>query len=216
VGWVPLPALQADTKNITPQTGSFTSGFQRGRCVITAACKNPALVATWLDQMYDPIQSPQNNWGTYGEDDDFDIFEMSTNAEGQPMLKHKWLGDASPVEVREAESVNGPLAILDSYYDVYVTCPDDAQYRLDWIKEIYTPDMHFKYCYPNVFMNTDDTTTVSNLMADLQKCINTFKSNSIMNGFTDADWDKLQSDLDAYGLQQFLEIHQKYLDAYLA
>ena len=216
VGWVPLPALKADTVNITPQTGSFTSGFQRGRCVITAAAKNPALVASWLDKMYDPIQSPQNNWGTYGEDDDFDIFEMSTNAEGQPMLKHKWLGDASPVEVREAESVNGPLAILDSYYDVYVTCPDDAQYRLDWIKEIYTPDMHFKYCYPNVFMNTDDTTTVSNLMADLQKCINTFKSNSIMNGFTDADWDKLQSDLDAYGLQQFLEIHQKYLDAYLA
>ena len=214
--WVPLPALQADTKNITPQTGSFTSGFQRGRCVITAACKNPALVATWLDKMYDPLQSPQNNWGTYGEDDDFDIFEMSTNANGDPMLKHTWLGDASPVEVREAESVNGPLAILDSYYDVYVTCPDDAQYRLDWIKNIYTPDMNFKYCYPNVFMNNEDTTTVSNLMADIQKCINTFKSNSIMNGFTDADWDQLQSDLDAYGLQQFLEIHQKYLDAYLA
>ena len=214
--WVPLPALQADTKNITPQTGSFTSGFQRGRCVITAACKNPALVATWLDKMYDPLQSPQNNWGTYGEDDDFDIFEMSENANGEPMLKHTWLGDASPVEVREAESVNGPLAILDSYYGVYVTCPDDAQYRLDWIKNIYTPDMHFKYCYPNVFMNTEDTTTVSNLMADIMKCINTFKSNSIMNGFTDADWDQLQADLDAYGLQQFLEIHQKYLDAYLA
>lgn len=214
--WVPLPALKADTKNITPQTGSFTSGFQRGRCVITAACKNPALVATWLDQMYDPIQSPQNNWGTYGEDDDFDIFEMSTNANGEPMLKHTWLGDASPVEVREAESVNGPLAILDSYYDVYVTCPDDAQYRLDWIEQIYTPDMNFKYCYPNVFMNTEDTTEVSNLQADIMKCINTFKSNSIMNGFTDADWDQLQADLEAYQLPRFLEIHQKYLDAYLA
>ena len=215
-GWIPLPALKADTVNITPQTGSFTSGFQRGRCVITAVAKNPALVASWLDKMYDPLQSPQNNWGTYGEDDEFDIFEMSTNAEGQPMLKHKPLGDASPVEVREAESVNGPLAILDSYYDVYVTCPDDAQYRLDWIKDIYTPDMNFKYCYPNVFMNTDDTTKVSNLMADIMKCINTFKSDAIMNGFDDAAWNKLQADLDAYGLQEFLEIHQKYLDQYLA
>ena len=54
--------------------------------------------------MYDPLQSPQNNWGTYGEDDEFDIFEMSTNDAGEPMLKHTWLGDASPVEVREAES----------------------------------------------------------------------------------------------------------------
>lgn len=213
--WVPIPALQADTKNITPQTNSFTSGFDRGRCVITAKCSNPALCVTWLDQMYDPIQSPQNNWGTYGEDDDFDIFEMSQNDKGEPMLKHIPLGDASPVEVREAECVGGPLAILDSYYDVYVTCPDDAQYRLNWIKDIFTPDMKFKYCYPNVFMTADDTKQVSNLMADIQKCINTFKSNGIMKGFKDADWDKFQEDLKAYGIDEFIEIHQRYLTQYL-
>ena len=214
-GWVPLPALQADTKNITPQTNSYTSGFDLGRCVITVKCSNPPLCAAWLDQMYDPLQSAQNNWGTYGEDDDFDIFEMSENDKGEPMLKHAPLGDASPVEVREAECVGGPLAILDSYYGVYVTCPDDAQYRLDWIKNIYTPDMNHKYCYPRVFMSTEDTKQVSNLQADIQKCINTFKSNSIMKGFDDAAWDKLQSDLEAYGLPEFLEIHQRYLTAYL-
>ena len=37
--------------------------------------------------MYAPIQSPQNNWGTYGEEDSFNIFEMSENAEGGQMLK---------------------------------------------------------------------------------------------------------------------------------
>lgn len=214
-GWVPLPALEADTKNITPQTNSYTSGFDLGRCVITVKCSNPPLCAAWLDQMYDPLQSAQNNWGTYGEDDDFDIFEMSENDKGEPMLKHAPLGDASPVEVREAECVGGPLAILDSYYGVYVTCPDDAQYRLNWIKDIYTPDMTHKYCYPRVFMTTEDTKQVSNLQADIQKCINTFKSNSIMKGFDDAAWDKLQSDLEAYGLPEFLEIHQRYLTAYL-
>lgn len=215
-GWVPLPALKADTVNITPQTASFTSGFDRGRCVITAAAQNPALVATWLDQMYDPFQSPQNNWGTYGEDDEFDIFVLGKNANGEDMLQHAPLGDASPVEVREAESVNGPLAILDSYYGVYVTRPDDAQYRLDWISGIYTPDMNFKYCYPNVFMNNDDTKQVSNLMADIMKCINTAKSDWVMNGFVDADWDTFQSDLAAYGIDEFLAIHQKYLDTYLS
>ena len=162
-GWVPLPALTADTRNITPQNGSFTSGFDRGRCVITANAKNPALICAWLDQMYDPFQSPQNNWGTYGEDDDFDIFVLGKNANGEDMLQHAPLGDASPVEVREAECVGGPLAILDSYYDVYVTCPDDAQYRLNWIKDIYTPDMHTKYVFPNVFMTTEDTKEISNL-----------------------------------------------------
>ena len=215
-GWVPLPALTADVRNITPQNGSFTSGFDRGRCVVTATCKNPELVCSWIDQMYAPLQSPQNNWGTYGEDDDFDIFEMSTNENGDPMLKHTWLGDASPVEVREAESVNGPLAILDSYYGKYVTLPDDAAYRLNWIKDVYTPDMNNDYCYPNVFMNADDNKQCSNLSADLSKCVNTAKSDWVMNGFTDADWDQFQNDLKAYGLDRYLEIHQKYLDAYFA
>lgn len=214
--WVPLPALTADTRNITPQNGSFTSGFDRGRCVVTAVAQNPALVCAWLDQMYDPFQSPQNNWGTYGEDDEFDIFELGQNANGDKMLKHAPLGDASPVEVREAECVGGPLAILDEYYGVYVTCPDDAQYRLDWIKDIYTPDMHTKYVYPNVLMNKDDTEELSDLQADITKTINAKKSDWIMNGFTDADWDAYLADLEAYGLEKYLGIYQKYLDNFYA
>ena len=214
--WVPLPALTADTRNITPQNGSFTSGFDRGRCVVTAVAENPALVCAWLDQMYDPFQSPQNNWGTYGEDDDFDIFELSKNAEGGEMLKHAPLGDASPVEVREAESVGGPLAVLNDYYDVYVTCPDDAQYRLDWIKEYYTPDMNLDYVYPNVFMNQEDTKKLSDLQTDIEKLINANKSDWIMNGFTDDDWNQYLSELDGYGLEEYLQIFQKYLDDYYA
>lgn len=214
--WVPLPALTADTRNITPQNGSFTSGFDRGRCVVTAVAENPALVCAWLDQMYDPFQSPQNNWGTYGEDDDFDIFELSKNAEGGEMLKHAPLGDASPVEVREAESVGGPLAVLNDYYDVYVTCPDDAQYRLDWIKEYYTPDMNLDYVYPNVFMNQEDTKKLSDLQTDIEKLINANKSDWIMNGFTDDDCNQYLSELDGYGLEEYLQIFQKYLDDYYA
>lgn len=214
--WVPLPALTADTRNITPQNGSFTSGFDRGRCVVTAVAENPALVCAWLDQMYDPFQSPQNNWGTYGEDDDFDIFELSKNADGGEMLKHAPLGDASPVEVREAEAVGGPLAVLNDYYNVYVTCPDDAQYRLDWIKDYYTPDMNLDYVYPNVFMSQEDTKKLSDLQTDIEKLINANKSDWIMNGFTDDDWNQYLSELDGYGLEEYLQIFQKYLDDYYA
>ena len=214
--WEPLPALTADTRNITPQNGSFTSGFARGRCVVTAKAANPALVCAWLDQMYAPLQSPQNNWGTYGDAEGFNIFELSTNDKGEPMLKHAPLGDASPVEVREAQCVGGPLAVLDDYYGVYVTCPDDAQYRLDWIKEIYTPDMNNDYVYPNVFMSNEDTEQVSNLQADLQTYMNTQKANWIMNGTTDAEWNEYLSKLEAYGLSDYLGIMQKYLDAYYA
>lgn len=213
-GWEPLPALTADTRNITPQNGSFTSGYDRGRCVVTAIAQNPALVCAWLDQMYNPIQSPQNNWGTWDDDGEFHIFTMGTNDAGEPMLHHTPLGDNSPVEVREAESVNGPLAILDEYYGVYVTCPDDAQYRLDWIKDIYTPDMNGKYVYPNIFMAQEDTKELSNLQADIEKTINAKKSDWVMNGFTNDDWEAFKKSLDDYGLQKYLGIFQKYLDEF--
>lgn len=214
--YVPLAALTADTTNVTPQNGSFTSGFDRGRCVVTAKCENPELVCAWLDQMYEPFQSPQNNWGTYGEEDDFDIFELGTNEAGEEMLKHAPLGDASPVEVREAECVGGPLAILDEYYGVYVTCPDDAQYRLDWIKDYYTEDMNNKYVYPNVFMTSEDTEALTEIQVELVSFINTSKSNFVMNGVTDAEWDEYVNQVSAYGIEEYLAIYQKYLDAYYA
>ncbi len=216
VDYVPLPALEADVKNVTPMNASFTSGFDRGRCVLTSKCDNPAFVCAWLDLMYDPFQSPQNNWGTYGEDDEFDIFELSTNANGDKMLKHAALGDASPVEVREAECVGGPLAILDEYYGVYVTCPDDAQYRLDWIKEYYTDDMNCKYVYPNVFMSQEDTEKLTQIQTDLISYVNSQRSNFVMNGLTDADWDEYVKQVNAYGLDEYLSIYQKYFDAFYA
>mgnify|MGYP000178766129 FL=1 len=67
--YVMLPVLAGPNGlvNITRQNNSETSGFDRGRCVLTTSCKNTALAAAWIDQMYAPLQSPQNNWGTYGE-----------------------------------------------------------------------------------------------------------------------------------------------------
>jgi putative aldouronate transport system substrate-binding protein len=35
-----------------------------------------------------------------------------------------------------------------------------------------------------------------------------------MNGFTDGDWDAYLSELDAYKLNDYLGIFQKYLDAF--
>lgn len=214
--FIPLPALEADCVSITAQNASYTSGFDRGRCVITGTCENIALVCAWIDQSYAPFQSPQNNWGTYGEDDDFDIFELGTNENGDEMLVHADLGDASPVEVREAECVSGPLAVLDDYYGVYVTCPDDAQYRLDWIKDNYTDKITSTYVYPNVLMSTEDTEELTTIQTDLVSYLNTSKADFIMNGITDDSWNAYLDQVNAYNIDRYLEIYQQYLDAYYA
>ena len=91
------------------------------------------------------------------------------------MLKHMDLGNESPVEVREAQSVNGPLAVLNEYYDVYVTQPADAKWRLDNMHETYSEDMHSKYVYPNVFMSIEDTNKSDSIRYRYQKICRTEK-----------------------------------------
>lgn len=215
--YVMLPALAGPDGlvNITRQNGSETSGFDRGRCVLTSNCRNTALAAAWIDQMYAPIQSAQNNWGTYGEEGTANIFEMSTNADGDPMLKHMELGDNSPVEIRENQSVNGPLAILNEYYGVYVTEPDDAKWRLDNMHAAYLEDMNSKYVFPNVFMSMEDTNRVSQLDTDIKKYAEQMKASWILNGGIEEDWDEYLQKMEDYGLSEYLEIKQKYFDAYL-
>ncbi|MBA4685553.1 MAG: extracellular solute-binding protein [Candidatus Galacturonibacter soehngenii] len=211
--YIPLPALKGPTGTVSVprQSGSATSGFDRGRCVLTSNCKNPAMAAAWIDQMYAPLQSIQNNWGTYGEEDKFNIFEMTESG----MLQHMDLGSESPVEVRQAQNVGGPLAILDSYYETYVTCPADAQYRLDWIKDIYTKDMIHEYVYPNVFMSREDTDIVTQYTTDLDKYTNQKKAEWILNGGVNAEWDEYLEKLEGYGLSKYLKVKQTYLDNYL-
>ena len=54
--YVMLPALTGPDgmRNITRQNNSETSGFDRGRCVLTSSCRDTALAAAWIDQMYAP------------------------------------------------------------------------------------------------------------------------------------------------------------------
>ena len=55
--YVMLPALTGPDgmRNITRQNNSETSGFDRGRCVLTSSCRDTALAAAWIDQMYAPF-----------------------------------------------------------------------------------------------------------------------------------------------------------------
>ena len=216
--YIMLPALAGPNGlvTVTRQNGSETSGFDRGRCVLTSNCRNTALAAAWIDQMYAPIQSAQNNWGTYGEEGTANIFEMGKNENGDPMLIHMDLGDNSPVEIRENQSVNGPLAILNDYYGVFVTEPDDAKWRLDNMHETYLKDMKNQYVYPNVFMSMEDTNRVSQLDTDIKRYAEQMKASWILNGGIEDEWDAYLEKMESYGLSEYLQIKQKYFDAYQA
>lgn len=211
--YIPLPALEGPNGNVnaTRQSGSADGGFTAGRCAITSACSNQELAAKWLDLMYEPLQSIQNNWGTYGEEGKQNVFELTSDN----TLKHIDIVGETPNDVRNAQMVGGPLAVLSSYYGTYTTCPPDAQERMEAVKS-YVPDMKYDMVYPKVFMSQEDAENVARYETDLKKYTEQKKADWILNGGVDKEWNEYLEKLDSFGLQEYLKIKQQYLDNFLA
>lgn len=75
------------------------------------------------------------------------------------------------------------------------------------------PDMNNKYVYPNVFMNQEDSEKLANLQTDISTYIKQKRADWIMNGGVEEQWDDHLAELEAYGLEEYLEILQKYFDS---
>jgi putative aldouronate transport system substrate-binding protein len=63
-------------------------------------------------------------------------------------------------------------------------------------------------------MTADDTEALTTIQTDLISYINSSRSNFVMNGLTDAEWDEYLKQVNAYGLDEYLSIYQKYLDEF--
>ena len=213
--YVPMPALKGPSgeANAPRQSGTADGGFQAGKAVITSSCEKLELAAKWVDLMYAPVQSVQNNWGTYGEEGKDNIFELKDDG----TLSHKPLDSlsVSPWEARCAQMVSGPLAVLNSYYGTYTTCPPDALERMEFVKG-YVADMKYDMLYPNIFMTQEDSELLAQYETGIKQYAEQMKATWILKGGIEKEWDGYLKKLDQLGLQKYIAIKQKYLDAYLS
>ena len=207
--YVALPALAGPEGNVNvPRSNGY--GVDIGRCVVTSANKNLELTAKWIDELYDPLQSIQNNWGTYGDELNQNIFELKEDG----TLAHLDLGGSSPWEARVNQCVGGPLVILDEYYGKYSTCPDDAQARLDILHGTYVKDMKAEYNYPVVLMSQEDIELLTQYETAVRQYTDRKRAEWVLNGGIDEEWDSYLEEMEKLGLSKMLEIKQKYLDEY--
>lgn len=206
-----LPVLAGPTgeKHVTRTNGM---GFSRDRFVITSANENLELTAKWVDKMYEPLQSVQNNWGTYGDEDQQNIFELD---EDKNMLKHLPLDGAAPGELRQKTEGAGPLAVLDEYYGTVTTMPEDAEWRLNLMKETYLPHVNNDNVFPRIFLSQEDTDRISKIDADMQDYIYRKRAEWITNGKVDEEWEDYLAELERMGLSEWLEIKQKGYDEFI-
>ena len=210
--YVALPPLKNEdgTACVTRQNAM---GFEIGRCVISGTNPNPALTAKWIDQLYDPIQSVQDNWGTYGDETQDNVFEMKEDG----TLQHLPIAEGVvPYELRMKTNLGGPLAVLDSYYGTYTTMPDNAKLRLDTISELYSSAMANDYDYPPIFFDIDTMDRITQIETDLKPYAESQKASWIMNGGAEQEWDAYITKLNEMNLQELLQLKQTGLDNYFA
>ncbi|MBO0600789.1 extracellular solute-binding protein [Sporosarcina sp. E16_3] len=203
-----MPPLADATGNVhVARTNGM--GFDRGKMVITSTNKNLELTAKWIDQLYDPVQSVQNNWGTYGDTEQQNIFEFDESAN---MLKHLSLEGTAPVELRQKTNIGGPLVILDEYYGTVTTKPDDAVGRLNLMKEVMVPHMNADNIYPKVFFSLDELKELSTIEADLFAYVHRKRAEWIKTGKSEEEWEEYLAELDRLKYPTWLQIKQDGYD----
>lgn len=207
--YVPLPPLKGPDGTVNvPRTNGY--GFDRGRMVITSSNQNLDLTAKWIDKVYEPIQSVQNNWGTYGDKTQQNIFELTSAG----TLKHLPLNGTAPVELRQKTNVDGPLAVLNEYYGTVTTKPDDAAWRLDILHKTYVPAMKATNNYPPIFLDKDSQDQLTQLETVVKPYVERMKAEWILKGGIESQWDDYVKTLDKDGLSKILTIKQQAYDKY--
>jgi putative aldouronate transport system substrate-binding protein len=204
---LPVLAGPDGTKHVTRTNGM---GFSRDRFVITSANKNLELTARWIDKMYEPLQSVQNNWGTYGDEAQANIFELKDG-----MLKHLPLEGTAPGELRQKTEAGGPLAVLDSYYGTVTTMPDDAKWRLDLMHDTYLPYITEDNIYPRVFLEKEETDRLAKIETDMWDYIYRKRAEWITGGKIDEEWEEYLAELERVGLEEWIQIKQTGYDNFL-
>lgn len=206
-----LPPLEGPNgeKHIT-RTNNI--GFSRDRFVITTANKNLELTAKWVDKMYEPLQSVQNNWGTYGDEEEQNIFEFD---EAEQMLKHLPLEGTAPGELRGKTEAGGPLAVLDEYYGTVTTMPDDAKWRLDEMHKTYLSAINNDNIYPRVFFDLDEADRLAKIDADMHDYIYRKRAEWIVSGNIEEEWDEYLEELDRLGLQEWMDIRTQAYERHI-
>lgn len=215
--YVPQPRIQgSDGKSGYIRNTSELSTTTLG--VITSNCKNPELVARFIDYCYEPKNSITLNWGAEGfvyKEDEKGVLRWDVDENGNMIFKNDltefW-------QMRSFSTIGGPNIVLNDYYDVDVEYPRDAQRVYDeqvagGKKELLE---EYEAVSPAVWFLPEEQSQLDQLLPQINNVVDATIQTWIIDGGADTGFEQFKKDLDSAGLQTFLEVYQKAYDRYLA
>lgn len=202
--YVPLPPMEGprgDKGWVKTSTTFSVSGFS-----ITSENENPVRAIKWLDQQFDPIMSLQMSQGPIGEtleENEDGTISRVTPPEGQNAVEFLHYHTPGSYAV---------YAVLEDMYDK-VELSSEQQEKADYA------DIYGEYgadeLYPLVMRTPEDASRLDILGEDIGSFVKQKMAEFITEGFTDADWEAYVDQINTLGLEEYLELNQKYYDEFL-
>ncbi|MCJ8009023.1 extracellular solute-binding protein [Lederbergia wuyishanensis] len=194
----PLKGPKGDQMwNINAGAFSF-SGFS-----VTSSNKNPARAMKWMDQMYDPEIGLQMTLGPFDQNlkkNDDGTIELIDAPEGvgYEEFRHKF--------------TPGSYGVYGNLQDIRTKLiQSEGAAEKDALADLYGPYQPKEY-YPNVMYSAEDAERLSILQTDIDGYIKEMIPKFMIEGKVDESWDAYIDQLKKMGLDELMELHQKYYD----
>ena len=195
VEYVTIPPLEGPAGRLW---GCEDFSIDKGRGLITTACKNPEAAMRFIDSFYEPVTSLRLQHGSYLNETGDGKFEIL------------------PSESGKSPQAPGPYVAKDKSKEVvekYLTKTED-QIKADERQKLYTP--HLMKPLPLMNYSPDEANELSTLSTDISKVVNEQKAKWCTGqGDIDKEWDAYIESLNKIGLERYMEIHNAAYSRFL-
>lgn len=172
--------------------------IMRNEAHITTKCEHPEVAARWLDEFYTSEASIQNFWGAIGtviQKNDDGTYELMSPPEGTSA--DAWYWDQS---LRDF----GPKYVEPGFNDKLKLDPTTGDgFKLEISK---MADPFVTQPFPNVIYTQEENDELATLTTDIGGYVLQSRAKWITEGGIDAEWDDYVGQLNAMGLERFIEI----------
>ena len=206
--YIAIAPLSVDGK-VKPQLHLHPLGITKANTnmfEITAKCEDPAAVMRWVDNFYDFDLAVQLKHGMIGRS----MYEE----DGMLKFNKPEEGQSQQVMINNNTLISFPGLNKEEWFDEKIEMTEVQKgYLTNW--EIYK-DYIDDEIWPRPYYDIEDSTTISQLSADLFRFVGEKKGAWIVGkSDIDKDWDQYKKDLKKMGLDDLIKISQETYDTYL-
>lgn len=200
-GVAPFKTPDGDISMCSQYTGVL---LQQG-AFITTACKDIEAACKFLNFGYTEAGLDMFNFGIEGVS--YEVVNGEKQYMDETIRTNPNMTVTQAMYYYTRALIGGPFMQQLDYLHKYNNKPEQIEALTNW-----SQSNAVDYCVPKLAMSTEDATTYSNIMAD----INTYSKESlakfIVGEMSLDDWDKYEKQMEAFGLDTATELTQKYYD----